>query len=242
MARVLVRRNEIGGVLTRTPSNLGRSAKSGWRPGSRPASVVLPCRMADLKAPTNLEELVDRVDDSANQSEKVKLRVLMDRVGRRSFGPLLLFAGVIMATPIISDIPGVSTTLGIFILIVAVQVIFGRDCFWIPKWLLNRGVSSAKLKKASAKWIRPVAKFVDRFIHERIRLFVGPWGSRLIAIASTVLAFGTPLTEVIPFSQYAVGGCITLFGLALIARDGLLALFGWIAFATIVVLAIHGMR
>ncbi len=198
--------------------------------------------MANPKPPKNLEEIVDRVDAGAKQSEKVKLRVLIDNIGRRSFGPLLVFGGVIMLAPVISDIPGVSTTVGVLVLIVAVQVIFGRDWFWFPKWLLDRSVSSEKLKKTLAKWIRPAAKFVDRLIHRRIHFLVSPWGSRLIAIACAVLAIATPVTEVIPFSHYAVGAAIALFGLALIAMDGLMALLGWISSAGLVVLAMHELR
>lgn len=43
----------------------------------------------------------------------------MDEVGRKSFGPLLLLAGLNMTAPVIGDIPGVPVILGVFVLLVA---------------------------------------------------------------------------------------------------------------------------
>ena len=63
---------------------------------------------------------------------------------------------------------------------------------------------------------------------------------RAIAIACTLLALSTPVAEFIPFSANGVGASIAIFGLALIAHDGLMALIGWIVFATTVALATYG--
>jgi hypothetical protein len=57
----------------------------------------------------------------------------MDAVGRRSFGPLLLLAGIVLAAPGVGDIPGVPTVMGLFILLVSGQMLFDRDHFWMPQ-------------------------------------------------------------------------------------------------------------
>ncbi len=184
--------------------------------------------MKNAEPPKSLTELVDRFDDAAEKNDKVTLDMMMDEVGRRSFGPLLLLAGVVMMAPVIGDIPGVPVILGLFVLLVSVQLLVGRAHFWFPQWLLKRSVDSAKLKKATRKWLRRPARFIDRFLRHRMSRFVGNAGIRAIAVVCTLLALATPAAEFVPFSANGVGAGIAIFGLALIAHDGLIALIGWI--------------
>lgn len=183
--------------------------------------------MDATKPPENLEELLGRLEQAAGKGEKVILDQMMEAVGRRSFGPLLLLAGMIISAPIVSDIPGVPTITGIFILLVSGQVLCGRKSFWLPKWLLRRGISSAKMKKTIHKWLMRPARFVDRFVGRRLTALTGPGGIRAVAVISTLLALATPATELVPMSANGVGAAIVCFGLALIAHDGVLVLTGF---------------
>ena len=63
---------------------------------------------------TNIEELLDAIEESIPKSEDLSLENVLDSIGHRSFGPLLLIAGLVMAAPAIGDIPGVPTGTGIF--------------------------------------------------------------------------------------------------------------------------------
>lgn len=196
--------------------------------------------MPPQNPPSDLEELVDRLEDAAGRGDEVSLDEMMDEVGRRSFGPLLLLGGVIMMAPVIGDIPGVPVILGLFVLLIAVQLLIGHDHFWLPQWLLRRSVASDKVKKATGKWLRRPARFIDRFLRPRLRRFTGKGGARAIAIACVLLALATPIAEFIPFSANGVGAAITLFGLALIVHDGVVALIGWFVVALTVGLATWG--
>ena len=42
---------------------------------------------------TNLEELLDQIAEVAGDREQIALNTIVEAVGRRSFGPLLLMAG-----------------------------------------------------------------------------------------------------------------------------------------------------
>ena len=50
----------------------------------------------------------------------------------------------------------------------------------------------------------------------------------LIALVALAVSLLTPAMELVPFSAVLAGLVLTAFGLALIARDGLLSLFGLI--------------
>lgn len=175
---------------------------------------------------TNLQEMLDRINQSADDEGRVSLGQIVESVGDRSFGPLLLMVGVIAASPI-SGMPGVPTTMGIFILLIAVQLFFRRDHFWLPKWVLRRSLAKEKVHTA-VRWLRPSARFIDRWLRPRMSALIQGGSTYLISFVCAVIAIVMPMMELVPFSAHGAGLALSAFGLALISRDGLLAL---IAFA-----------
>ncbi|WP_417550056.1 exopolysaccharide biosynthesis protein [Methylophaga sp.] len=178
---------------------------------------------------TNLEQLFDCIGDAAAQKpdEKVSIDSIMDLIGRRSFGPLLLVAGLVILAPVIGDIPGVPSIMGMFVFLIAIQLLIGHEHFWLPNWLLERAISSEKLAKA-VTWLQKPAHFIDKLIRPRLLIFVNGTAKYMIAIVCILIALMLPFMEVIPFSANAGGLALVAFGLALIAKDGLLALLSFI--------------
>lgn len=181
----------------------------------------------DRKPPKRLNELLDRIHEVAEGHDEVSMDQVMDAVGRRSFGPLLLLVGIIAVAPGIGDIPGVATVLGIFVLTVSVQLLFGRKDFWLPQWILRRKAKSEKLKKISgSKWLRKPATWIDKAVTKRLEILTGPRATYAIAVACTVMGLLLPLTELIPFGTNLLSLGLVAYGISLIANDGLMALAG----------------
>lgn len=176
--------------------------------------------------PNSLSELLDRIEEAAKDEDDVSVDDLLDEVGRRSFGPLLLLAGLITLAPVIGDIPGVPTIIGIFVLLTGVQLVFHRDHFWLPRWLLKRTIDQDKLCKAVA-WMRKPAGWVDRVMKPRLAIVTSGAMAYVIAVVCICIALLMPLMEVVPFSANLAGAALTAFGLASIAHDGLVALFAF---------------
>jgi hypothetical protein len=195
---------------------------------------------ADSDAPETVEEVLDCFEEAAEDSDQVSVEELMDSIGRRSFGPLILMAGIVMSAPGISDIPSVGTITGIFVGLVAGQMVFGRNHFWLPRWLLRRKVSSSKIRKVSeSKWVRRPAGWIDRVVTERLEFFAGPKAGRVVATLCLILAVACPMTEFVPLSGVGVGAALMAFGLSLVARDGLMTLIGSaITAATLVIVIV----
>jgi hypothetical protein len=124
------------------------------------------------------------------------------------------------------------TAMSILVLLVAVQMLFRRNYFWLPQWLLNRSLARGKLLKA-LKWLERPAQFIDRWSKSRLTFLVRDIGSYAIALVCIAVAAATPLLEVVPFSATGVGVALSAFGLALVSRDGLLALLAFL-FITLV--------
>lgn len=175
---------------------------------------------------TNLHQLLEHIASSARDSKRVSLDMVVQAVGLRSFAPLLLLVGLILFSPL-SGIPGMPTAMAVLVLLVSIQLLLGRQHFWLPQWLLQRSISKKKLHRA-LQWLEKPALSVDHWLRPRLVFLVRRSGTYVIAIICTVIALALPLMEVVPFSATIAGLALTAFGLALVAHDGLLAV---IAFA-----------
>jgi hypothetical protein len=182
---------------------------------------------------SGLTELLDAIEASVEKEKDISVDQILDEIGHRSFGPFLLAAGMVLIVPGVGDIPGVTIAVGLAVLIVGAQILYGRKYIWLPRWLRNRTISDKKLCKAVG-WFRKPARYVDKLLKARLTLLTTGTGARAIAAISVVIALTTPLLEVIVFSAILAGAALTGFGLALVGHDGLLALYAYLFTALIV--------
>lgn len=178
-----------------------------------------------MEEPASLENVLDRIAKAEDHDgQHTSARTVVNELGRRSFAPLLLLPGLVTLLPI-GGIPGVPTVMSILVLVVSVQLLFGRRSFWLPGWLLDRSVPRSKLE-TSRRWMLRPARFIDFFLRPRITFLTKGPGVYLVAFISVLVALMMPPMELVPFSAIGAGLALTLFGLALLAHDGLAALIG----------------
>lgn len=180
---------------------------------------------------SNITDLIHALENKGHGKTQVSINDIMNAVGRRSFGPLLLVAGLITLAPVISAIPGIPTFMALLVLLVSAQLLAGRTTFWLPKWLLNRSVSRKGFDKAIYIMKKP-ANWVDGLVGVRLQWMKSDVGVRAIAIACLLIALAMPPMEFIPFSVNGAGVALLLFGLGLVAHDGLLLALGFVTTAT----------
>src|SRR5690606_14041765 len=147
---------------------------------------------------SNLAQLLERIEAAA-EGERVSLDDILDSVGRRSFGPVLLLAGLITLMPVIGDIPGMPSLMGLMVLVTAGQLLFHREHFWLPRWLLQRSLARPKLCKGLS-WLRKPATRVDKVLRERLIWFTKGPGTLLIALTCCAIALAMTPMELVPFS------------------------------------------
>ncbi len=177
-----------------------------------------------------LEHLLERIRRIDGDHDPVDLETLLLQLGRRSFGAIVFFSGIIVLAPLVGDIPGVPTLAALLVAITAIQLLVGRRYFWLPEFLLKRSISRQRLDKTLDLLQRP-ARIADRFLRRRLEFLTSPLATRVIATASLGVALVIPLLELIPFSANLAGVALFTFGISLISRDGLFALIALIASA-----------
>lgn len=176
---------------------------------------------------TDLEQLLATLEHAAGEGqEPTRLEDIIEAIGGRSFAPVLLLIGVLIASPL-SGVPGFPTLGAGIVLLVGIQMLVGRRHFWLPRWLLRRSVPQQKMSEA-IDWLKRPARAIDRLLRPRLTsLVLGP-GRYMIALTCLVIASTMPFLELIPFSSSAAGVALSAFGLALVAHDGVLALLAYI--------------
>lgn len=172
-----------------------------------------------------LSEVLDQLESSA-YGESITVEEVIEKLGRKSFAALMLVFSLISTSPA-SAIPGITTTVAGIVFILVVQMIAGRDCVWLPRFITQRRMSTAKLCKGIG-WLRRPVRFVERFLKARLTfLFHRPW-LWLPLILILVLTLFMPFMEVIPTSGSIASAVIAFFAAGLLTRDGMLVVLSLI--------------
>jgi hypothetical protein len=126
--------------------------------------------------------------------------------------------------------------LGAPLVLLAPQVALGRHAPWLPRAVRERTMSTAELRRVAGKIIPSLEK-VEKVSRPRIGFLFGPVGDRVIGVVCTVLALVLILP--IPLGNVLPAIALSLLSLALVTRDGVLALGGYaVAIASASVLTI----
>lgn len=163
------------------------------------------------------------------EGEEVTVRELMQAVGRRAYGPVLLLLGFIAISPL-TIIPGANWLVAAITLIFAVQIVVGLRTPWLPKSALDFTFKRDLLIKGAAAGEK-YAHMVDALVRPRLHfLTASPFVQvvALLCVAAALISFPLGL---VPFGPLLPGLTILLFGLALTGRDGVVVLLAAMSFS-----------
>ena len=164
-----------------------------------------------------LSDILVEVAGSGRQT--VSVSEVLRAVGERSFGALLvLFA---MPNVLAGVLPGLSVVLGVPLMLLSLQLLVAADRPWLPARVLRFELRRTDLARLVARTV-PYLRRLERALRPRLLLLTGPWAERLAGAACLVLSFMVFLP--IPFANLLPAAGILLFGLAMLERDGLVAL------------------
>jgi hypothetical protein len=160
----------------------------------------------------------------------MSLGEVLNRIGRRSFGPLLLVLGLIGLAPI-SNIPGVVAVIATLDILVAGEMLIGMDSIWIPGALRRRKIRAARLNTILTA-LRPFARFADRVASPRLGFLTRGAFYYLLTVICFFVALALPAIEMIPLAGLIPNAAIVAVALAITAHDGVWALIAFAFAAT----------
>lgn len=150
----------------------------------------------------------------------VSIGYIRNAMGNRSFAPLLVLFAAFNMIPLP---PGASAFLGLPLLIVSAQMVWGSKRAWLPAFITNRSVSADQFRAVIA-WLLPRLVRLEQIIKPRYWPFWRKQGDRIIGIITLLLAIA--ITLPIPLGNWLPAFSTALLGLALSERDGLLFAIG----------------
>lgn len=177
-----------------------------------------------MSDPKNITEVLETVEEEID-GKWLSLGQVVDTFEHRGFGPLLLTAALVIVLPT-GGIPGIPTIIGIAVILLASQMVFGRSSPWLPKKLRGLKLKKSKFDRGADK-IKPATRKIDYIIKERLSFLAEGVAAKIIGAVCVVLALLLPFTEFIPFSDMIPGFAIALLGLGLTARDGAMVIAGF---------------
>jgi hypothetical protein len=174
------------------------------------------------RAPTS--EALERLLSDPSRGQ-VTLAWMMDRLGERSFGIVLLLLAML------GLLPGISPLASLLILVIAVQMVRGKTRPVLPRRIAERAVDERLLARLIRRVV-PVLRWLERFIRPR---WPTPLQSTKRVVGGSVLLLGIGLLTPVPFSNVPPALTIGLIAVAYLEEDGALLC---VALAATVVLAI----
>lgn len=168
---------------------------------------------------------------------KLSLDDLMLRAGSR--GPAFLMLFLCLLSMIFSIVPGVSTVIGLPLLLLSGQMALGREKLSLPKWLGRKTLDHTTLVQGMLKRLELVHR-IERFVKPRIGVLCRGGALRLVGLVGVISA--VVLSLPIPLMNFPPTLAVFLMALGVLGGDGLLVLSGIVVavavVATLVLLAI----
>ncbi len=161
-------------------------------------------------------------------SGSVTVDDLLERLGHRSYGPLLIVICVIAIMPVVGALPGISYGAAFLALAVSIQFLFSQPKLWLPGRLKRAKISRQALKTGVDK-SRPVLRWVDRFIAPRFSIAFRQPLPRLAALLCVILSVLMVIYAAVPGGVVIPAVAIFLIALGLTTNDGLVAGLGALA-------------
>jgi hypothetical protein len=166
------------------------------------------------------EILADLARDAP--SDRVSLRYIVEALGDRAFGLLMLMFAMPNAVGL-GAIPGLSTVFGLPQMFIAAQMLMGRERLWLPPWLLDRAVSRADFQKIVDK-STPYMLKVERVLRPRWNFLSAKLAEQLLGGVFLVMAIIVSMP--IPLGNQPPAIAMAFIAIGMIAGDGLYVIVG----------------
>ncbi len=174
--------------------------------------------MPRRRRPRRLSQVFAQIAHEA--TDHVSVATIRDKLGDRSFAALLVFFAAINLIPVP---PGTSAILGLPLLSISLQMVYGSRRVWLPDMLSKRSISAAAFRSIIERVV-PRLVWIEQMIRPRYWPFRRRRGDRVIGIIALIMAIS--ITLPIPLGNWPPALSTALLGLALTERDGILFALG----------------
>lgn len=173
---------------------------------------------------------MDIANDPAR--ERIAIADIRDAMGDRAFGAMMFVFAAPNTLPV--NAPGVSVVLGIPLLFLSLQLMFGFAVPWLPQSLVQTTVTRQRFAQ--------VMNFVVPWVRRAEKLSKPRWSRLTVGLAERVIGLVCIVLSIVlilpvPFGNMGPGVAVCILAFALLERDGKATLTGLAAAAVALALA-----
>lgn len=169
-------------------------------------------------APERFSDVLEGL--SRRDGDRLTLAEMIDAFGERALGAVMVLLATISLLP---WPPGGKIVFSLPLILIAAEVMTRRDRLWLPKWVMRRSVSRTRYASGMARAIGPI-RFIERLSKPRMAALTDD--NAQIGIGLICILLAVMLAFPVPFGDMLPAVTITIFGFALMQRDGLAMIAG----------------
>lgn len=148
---------------------------------------------------------------------------LLASLRSRAFGLSLILFGL----PNLLPIPGLPILTGIVLVLLALQIVWGRDVPWLPPRIAGAKLPRERLSAVVSRTL-PLLRRIETVTRPRFALAAGPAARRVVGLAVLVLAVLLIIVPIPWIGSMPQGLALCVLGLGLTERDGVLVTAGFL--------------
>jgi hypothetical protein len=157
------------------------------------------------------------------RQQTLTVHAFLEGLGDRSYA--FIIAALDLPNCVPTGLPLLSTVTGVPMLLLAGQYFLRRPSPWLPEIFGKRALERGKLQDSLDRMRGPIAR-LESAVHPRRDWWVSGTPRRLLQFVWVLLILLLALP--IPFDNMLPAWAILFFCLALIERDGVMAMLGWL--------------
>ncbi len=189
-------------------------------------------RKPKLLDATKISDILRKFGDKP-QEGKTSLSEIVTEFHENGLLMSIIFFSLPIAVPIPYP-PGFTTMMGIPIIILATQMIFGVKEVKLPEKIKNYSISNSTLRKISAK-ITPIAELIEKLIKPRFNFAQSTYCEQFVGFMSLIAA--VPIILPFPWTNSIPAIGISIMSLGLLGRDGITIFIGCLVVGVGIIIA-----
>ncbi len=195
--------------------------------------------MTRYPSPRTFLQSIELMAEEAPE-EGFSLRMIFDRLDERAFGAALFILALPCCIPFLYGVPQV---VSLPMMVLAAQMVAGREEPWLPQKFGQRMIDKKGLTR-TAKGGRKWFGWLEKIARPRLTFLMGARGERIIGLF--LVFFCASILVPLPSTNTVPGFGVAVVAFGLMARDGILVIIGsiigtaWIA--TLLTLVALGVR
>ncbi|TCP58624.1 hypothetical protein EV663_1194 [Rhodovulum bhavnagarense] len=173
-----------------------------------------------------LSSLLDDLARLALSRDQITVSELIDTLGARGFGPLLVMLSAFLILPV-GMVPGIPAVSAVFMILIGGRMLTGEARLWVPA-RLGRVKLTGHLLAVSVARAQPAILWLRPLLAPRLAFLIDSMVMRsVLAVILMVTGAVIFVAGFIPGLPFVLSLHVLVLGMALATRDGLVALIGY---------------